>query len=86
LLGGFEQAANSVVRSQRNNRKIRKWTTPKWVRIRPKYSATITFSWQENKDGQNKKQKLITCTEYFNNIVYLLLILKKLANSVKPRH
>jgi len=35
LLGGFEQAANSVIRSQRNNRKTRKWTSPKRVRIRP---------------------------------------------------
>jgi len=27
------------------NRKIRKWTIPKRVRIRPKYSATVAFSW-----------------------------------------
>jgi len=52
LLGGFEQAANSEVRSQRNNRKTRKWTTPKrvWI-IRPNYNATVAFSWQEDKDG-----------------------------------
>jgi len=53
--GGFEQAANSVVRSQRNKRKTRKWTTSKWVQIRPKYSATVAFSWQEDKDGTNKQ-------------------------------
>jgi len=54
--GGFEQAANSVVRNQRNNRKTRKWTTLKRMRIRPKYSATVAFLWQEDKDGtkQNK--------------------------------
>jgi len=43
-LGGFEQAADSVVKSQRNNRKTWKWTTPKRVWIRPKYSATVAFS------------------------------------------
>jgi len=53
--GGFEQAANSVVRSQRNNRITRKWTTPKRVRIRPKYRHTVAFSWQEDKDGTNKQ-------------------------------
>jgi len=31
MLGGFEQAANSVVRSPRINRKTQKWTTPKRV-------------------------------------------------------
>jgi len=36
----FEQAANSVVRSQG----IRKWTTPKRVWIHPKYSSTVAFS------------------------------------------
>jgi len=33
-----------LVRSQRNNRKTRKWTTPKRVWIRPAYSATVAFS------------------------------------------
>jgi len=55
LLGGFEQAANSVVRSQRNNRKTRKWTTPKRVRIRPKYSATSLSRDRRIKMEQNKK-------------------------------
>jgi len=31
--GGFEQAVNSVVRSQRNNRKTRKWTTQKQTNL-----------------------------------------------------
>jgi len=44
---------NSVVRSQRNNRKTPKWTTPKWVRSCPN-SATVAFSWQEDKDKTNK--------------------------------
>jgi len=35
----LEQAENSVVKSERNNRKTHKWTTPKRVRIRPKYIA-----------------------------------------------
>jgi len=35
LLGGFGQAANSVVISQRNNQKTQKWTTPKQVQIHP---------------------------------------------------
>jgi len=33
-------------------------TTPKRVRIRPKYSATVSFSWQEDKDGTNKQTRL----------------------------
>jgi len=45
LLSGFEQAAISVIRSQRNIRKTRKCTTPKRVRIGPKYSGTVAFSW-----------------------------------------
>jgi len=40
----FEQAANLVAKSQRNNWKTCKWTTSKRVRIRPKYSATVAFS------------------------------------------
>jgi len=36
LLGGFEQAANSVLRIQRSNRNTQKWTTPKRVQIRVK--------------------------------------------------
>jgi len=47
-VGGFEQASNSVIRSQRSNRKTRKWTTPKRGWIRPKYNATVAFSWQED--------------------------------------
>jgi len=38
------KAVNSVVRSQRNSRKTRKWTTPKQERIRAKYSANVAFS------------------------------------------
>jgi len=53
--GGFEKTANSVVRSQKNNRKTRNWTTPKRVRIHPIYSSTIAFSWQEDKDGAKQK-------------------------------
>jgi len=46
------------VRSQRNNRKTRKWTTPKRVRIRPKYNgSTVAFSWQEDKYGTKKQIK-----------------------------
>jgi len=41
----------SGMRSQRINRKTRKWTTLKRVRIRPKYSANVAFSRQEDKDG-----------------------------------
>jgi len=50
-----------LVRSQRNNRKTRKWTTPKRARICSKCSATVACSWQEDKDGQtnnnNRKSK-----------------------------
>jgi len=49
-----------VVRSQRNNRKTRKWTTPKRVRIRPKYCATVAFSWQEDKDGTKQTKQADT--------------------------
>jgi len=28
---------------------------PKWVRIRPNYSATVAFSSQEDKDGTNEQ-------------------------------
>jgi len=55
MLDSFEQAANSVVRRQRNSRKTRKWTTPKRVRIRTTYSATVAYSWQEDKDRTNKQ-------------------------------
>jgi len=57
-ISGFEQAANSVVRRQRNNRKTRKWTTHKREQIRLKYSATVALSMQEEKDGTNKHQLL----------------------------
>jgi len=32
----------------------------KWVRIRPKYSATVVFSFREDKDGTNKHVQKIT--------------------------
>jgi len=49
-----------VVRSQKNNRKTWKWTTPiKRVRIRPTHSATVAFSLQEDKDGTKQKQTKI---------------------------
>jgi len=60
LLGGFEQAANSMVRSQRNNRKTRKWITPKQVLIRPKYKATVAFSWPEDRKMKQKKESIQT--------------------------
>jgi len=44
-----------VARSKRNNRKTRKWTTSKRMRIHSKHSDTVTFSWQEDKDGTNKQ-------------------------------
>jgi len=47
LFGSFEQAANSVGKSQKNNQNPRKWITPKWVRIHPKYHATVAFLRQE---------------------------------------
>jgi len=43
-------SSNLSGKSQVNIRKIRKWTSPKRVRIRPKYSATVTLSRQEDKD------------------------------------
>jgi len=46
-----------VVRTQRNNWKTRKLTTPKRVRIRPKYSTTVASSWQEDKDETNKTNR-----------------------------
>jgi len=55
LLDGFEQATNSIVRNQRNNWKTRKRTTPKRVKIRQKYNATVVLSRQEDKDGTNKQ-------------------------------
>jgi len=42
-----------------SDRKTQKWTTPKRVRmIRPKYSATIDFSSQQNKDETKQKNVL----------------------------
>ena len=40
-----------VGRSQRSTGKLGKWSTPKRVRIRPKDSATVAFSWKEDKDA-----------------------------------
>jgi len=54
MLGGFEQAANSVVRNQRYNWKTRKWITPKWVRIRQKYSAIVVSRDMRIKMEQSK--------------------------------
>jgi len=51
--------ANSVVRSQRNNCQLTwKWTTPKQVRICPKYSAIIAFLRQEDQDGTKQTYKV----------------------------
>jgi len=63
LLDGFEQAANSVVRRQRNNRKTRKWTTPKRMRIRPKYSATSL--------SRDKKIKIEQTNKLSRNFFFL---------------
>ena len=38
-------------RSHRSTGKLGKWSTPTRVRIRPKDSATVAFSWKENKDA-----------------------------------
>jgi len=58
LFGGFEQAANSLGRIERNNRKTWKSATPKRLRICPKYNANVAFSWQEDQDGTNNKQTI----------------------------
>jgi len=59
-----------VARSQRNNRKTRKQTTPKRVRIRPNYSATVAFSWQEDKDGTKKQIKPNYCARCSNMMLF----------------
>jgi len=41
-------------KKSKKQRKTQKWTTPKQVQIRLKYSTTITFLRQEGKDGTNK--------------------------------
>ena len=38
-------------RSPRPTGKLGKWSTPKQVRIRPKDSATVAFSWKEDEDA-----------------------------------
>jgi len=44
-------------KKSKNNRKTRKWTTPKRVRIRPNYSAIVAFS--KDKDEQwNRRIKM----------------------------
>jgi len=53
--------------------KTRKWTTPKRVRIRPTYSATVAFSWQEDKDGTNNHSN----TQQF--CLYALVFAEKVA-------
>jgi len=47
-------------KKSKKQQKSWKWTTPKRVRIRPKYTgcANIAFSWQEDKDGTNKTADL----------------------------
>jgi len=53
-----------VVRSQRNNWKTRKWTTPKQVRIHPKYTTTVAFSWQEDKDGTKQTNTVLSQVKF----------------------
>jgi len=44
LLGGFEQAANLVLKSKKKKQpENSEMATFKLVRIRPKYSATVAF-------------------------------------------
>jgi len=74
---------NSVVRSQRNNRKTRKWTTAKRVRIRPKYSATVAFSWQEDKDETKQTNKQIRNSKSDFFICFVCLFVPSLSSCQK---
>jgi len=67
-----------VVRSQsqRNKRKTRKWTTAKRVQIRPKYSATVAFSWTEDKDGTNNNKQTNNKFELILKLIYQIFFIK----------
>jgi len=67
-----------VVRSQRNNQITWKWTTPKRVRIRPKYSATVAFSWQEDKDRINEKKNNILINRAQKNDKFFFVVVHKM--------
>jgi len=49
-----------LLRNQRSKWKIRKWTTPKRVRIRPKYSAIVASRDRRIKMEQTNKQSQLT--------------------------
>jgi len=54
--------------------KTRKWTTPKQVRIRPKYSVTVAFSWQEDKDRTNNQETIGYFWSFFVSTIWSCVI------------
>jgi len=52
---------SSKLSGKKSRKQPERWTTPKRMRIRPKYSATVTLTRQEDIDGTNKRTNNISC-------------------------